>query len=137
MSTHEASGGHDEHAFEGEPVAALAADEPRTPGWLPALGAALFVAAAVWFLAISKGDDAAAAAVASASASAPVAEVTAQPAPPPPAPPSPAREPFRRAEPHPVAFDSAKPAAPPAPGNSALPLQIEKIRQKLRDKGGH
>ncbi len=42
---------HDDHAFDGEPTDVLAADEPRTPGWLPALGAVLFVSAAVAFLA--------------------------------------------------------------------------------------
>jgi hypothetical protein len=51
------SGSHDthaaadhDHAFDGEPTDELPADEPRTPGWLPVLGAALFAAAAVAFL---------------------------------------------------------------------------------------
>ena len=51
------SGSHDthaaadhDHAFDGEPPSELPADEPRTPGWLPALGMGLFVAAAVAFL---------------------------------------------------------------------------------------
>jgi hypothetical protein len=42
---------HDAHAFTGEPVDVLPADEPRTPGWLPLLGIALFTAAAIVFLA--------------------------------------------------------------------------------------
>ncbi len=45
-----AAADHD-HAFDGEPTDELPADEPRTPGWLPALGAVLFVSAAVMFLA--------------------------------------------------------------------------------------
>jgi hypothetical protein len=52
------SGSHDthaaidhDHAFDGEPTEVLGEDEPRTPGWLPALGAVLFVSAAVAFLA--------------------------------------------------------------------------------------
>jgi hypothetical protein len=52
------SGSHDthaaidhDHAFDGEPTEVLPEDEPRTPGWLPALGAVLFVSAAVAFLA--------------------------------------------------------------------------------------
>ena len=52
------SGSHDthaaadhDHAFDGEPTDELPADEPRTPGWIPALGAVLFVSAAVAFLA--------------------------------------------------------------------------------------
>jgi hypothetical protein len=42
---------HHDHAFDGEPIDVLPEDEPRTPGWLPALGAVLFVSAAVAFLA--------------------------------------------------------------------------------------
>lgn len=42
---------HHDHAFDGEPIEVLPADEPRTPGWVPALGAVLFVSAAVAFLA--------------------------------------------------------------------------------------
>jgi hypothetical protein len=45
-----ASADHD-HAFDGEPTNELPADEPRTPGWMPALGMILFVTAAVAFLA--------------------------------------------------------------------------------------
>jgi hypothetical protein len=41
---------HD-HDFDGEPTDVLPADEPRTPGWLPALGVVLFATAAVAFLA--------------------------------------------------------------------------------------
>jgi len=41
----------DAHAFTGEPIQVLPADEPRTPGWLPLLGIALFTGAAVIFLA--------------------------------------------------------------------------------------
>jgi Kinesin associated protein len=60
MST--APSGHDDHdpaaaadpghdAFDGEPTHVLAADEPRTPAWLPVLGLSLFAVGAVWFLA--------------------------------------------------------------------------------------
>ena len=47
---------HDEHAFDGDPATVLPADEPRTPGWIPALGVVLFLAAAIWLLADLKGD---------------------------------------------------------------------------------
>lgn len=43
------------HAFDGEPIKTLPADEPRTPGWLPALGLVLFVAAGVAYL-VTSGD---------------------------------------------------------------------------------
>lgn len=46
---------HDAHAFTGEPVEVLPADEPRTPGWLPLLGIALFTGAAVAFLVDQSG----------------------------------------------------------------------------------
>jgi hypothetical protein len=56
------SGPHDthaaidhDHAFDGEPTDVLAEDEPRSPAWLPALGAVLFVSAAVAFLATREG----------------------------------------------------------------------------------
>jgi hypothetical protein len=50
-ATHAAADHDHDHAFDGEPTDVLPADEPRTPGWLPALGIVLFVSAAVAFLA--------------------------------------------------------------------------------------
>lgn len=38
---------HEEEHFEAE----LAHDEPRTPGWLTAVGGVLFLLAIVWFIA--------------------------------------------------------------------------------------
>jgi hypothetical protein len=46
----------DDHAFDDTPASALPADEPRTPGWLPAVGLALLLAALVAVLA--SGDEA-------------------------------------------------------------------------------
>jgi Spy/CpxP family protein refolding chaperone len=58
-------------------------DEPKTPMWLPALGAALFVGVALWWAVTPSAPpivaDAAASAVASASAAAPVAVAAAAP----------------------------------------------------------
>jgi len=49
--SHDAPTAHDAHnAFDGEPATTLPAGEPRTPGWLPVLGLALFVSAGVYFL---------------------------------------------------------------------------------------
>jgi hypothetical protein len=62
------------HAFTGEPIRELPADEPRTPGWLPVLGVALFTLAAVYVLAghaTAEGGDGATNAVATAQADAP------------------------------------------------------------------
>ena len=85
---------HGSH-FDGEPTQELAPGEPRTPGWLPAVGLALFLGGGVAFL--TMGDDAAAApaGAASASAAAPAAAAPARPTPvvaaplPRPAPPPP------------------------------------------------
>jgi hypothetical protein len=67
---------HEVHAFDPQPVAALAADEPHTPLWLPAVGLLFFTVAGVIWL-VSASDDAtpdAAAPLASAPlASAPLA----------------------------------------------------------------
>lgn len=56
MTTH-ATADHDDahaahaHDFDGEPATELSPDEPRTPGWLPLVGAAVFTIVAVYFLA--------------------------------------------------------------------------------------
>ncbi len=52
MSTahHATADHHETHAFDDTPVQELSADEPRTPGWMPVLGLALFVVAAVAYL---------------------------------------------------------------------------------------
>lgn len=67
------------HDFDGEPVQELSAGEPRTPNWVPALGLAVFVVAAIGFL-ISAGDVAA-----TASPPQPAAAAQQRPATPPPA----------------------------------------------------
>lgn len=77
-------------------------DEPKTPMWLPGLGAALFVAAGLWW-AVTPGApppalDTAASASASASAPAPSPPpppATRQPSPPPPPPPPSSAQPLR------------------------------------------
>jgi hypothetical protein len=65
-SQHQGSGdggkdtAHDaDHAFDGEPVKALAADEPKTPGWLPLLGIALFIILGVYAIAGERDERAA------------------------------------------------------------------------------
>jgi hypothetical protein len=90
--------GHDvseAHAFTGEPVQVLPPDEPRTPGWVPLLGLALFTGAAIVLLAshgAAGAPDGAAVADAAITAVAvkPEQEAKApapQPRTPPPAPP--------------------------------------------------
>jgi hypothetical protein len=61
-ASHGPADGHGDHDhasdFDDEPTQELAPGEPRTPGWLPAVGLALFLAGGVAFLTMS--DDAAA-----------------------------------------------------------------------------
>jgi len=143
MSTHDAP---HEHAFDGEPVSALAADEPRTPGWLPALGGAIFVVAAVWFLAISKGDDtaaAAAAASASAAASAVAAPASAPAAPHPAAPPPEAgarpRSPVQPIKGPPFTREGAPAATPPPPASAVhkyTPEELARLKKAIQEHQG-
>ncbi|MCC6552079.1 MAG: hypothetical protein IT372_03525 [Polyangiaceae bacterium] len=115
-----AAGAHD-HDFDGEPARDLPADEPRTPGWIPAVGAALFVAAGVAFL-IDLGPAPAPEPPAKAPAAAP-APVRVEPRPQPPA--------------------AAPPATPPPPPSGSLkkltPEQMDMIKRQLersRKPGG-
>lgn len=55
----DAAEAHDDHAFDGEPARELGPGEPQTPAWIPAVGAALFVAAGIFFLVERKDADAA------------------------------------------------------------------------------
>jgi hypothetical protein len=98
---------HDVHVFTGEPVQVLPADEPRSPGWLPLLGIALFTGAAVVFLAGQSGP------------SVPVPAPVAKAAPPPPS-----------AAPAPVAAGSG--AAADAM-RKLSPEQIQQMRKRLEE----
>lgn len=87
---------HDDHAplHEGDdlPNHGTVLAEPRSPAWLPFLGAALAAVVLVWWLSTpSDAEEAAAAAAASASAAAAAAapEGEAKPTPPPTPPPAP------------------------------------------------
>jgi len=143
MSTEEAHGANahgtatanaDAHAFDDEPVHALSPDEPRTPNWVPALGAALFVAVGVWFLVTAKGDDATAGAAASASAS---AYVTAS-APANAAPAPPATNAARAAQPRQAVAPPSGAPARPAPSGSARRYtkeDLERMRKSIQ--GSH
>ena len=121
---HVAAAEHDAHeAFTGEPVTVLPADEPRTPGWLPLLGVALFTGAAVVFLtSFSSSPDAAQPAQAQPTTE-PVAAAVPQPAPqamparPPAEPirvPPPSPQQARRVEVRPQGPNPPQPAPPPA-----------------------
>jgi hypothetical protein len=100
---------HDE--FDPEPATELGADEPRTAGWLPIVGAGLFLIGGVVFL-VKQSDAAPGATSASASAS---AAKVASAAPNPNAPPT---DPAKRQE----LADQAKRRVPRLPASgSAMP----------------
>jgi hypothetical protein len=118
---------HDDHAFTGEPIQVLPADEPRTPGWLPLLGVALFTAAAVIFLA-GRGaapEAPAAAGALTAAAGAPAAPVVVRPERPRPGPPGTMGNPQR------------VPQTPPMPGAapSMRPVTPEQRQQLIQNLG--
>jgi hypothetical protein len=105
---------HDDHAFTGEPVQVLSPDEPRTPGWIPLLGLALFTAAAIAFLSSGSSADAPREGAAPAAAP-PTAADTPRP------PPS-----VRTLPPQPA----GRPGAAPA-GTQAQPRLTPEQRQQL------
>ncbi|MFP6684997.1 MAG: hypothetical protein VB934_09800 [Polyangiaceae bacterium] len=123
MNSHETQ--QDEHVFDPQPVATLAADEPRSPLWLPLVGLALFAAAGGWCLVT--GDEVGAAPAASTASSS--AE--------PPRPPGFAD----RVKLKPGALDRAKrgakvPARRPAPARGAKAAPRPRIRKIERRPDG-
>jgi hypothetical protein len=145
MSTHDAHGdasaaahGHDDHGFDGEPAREAPPDEPRTPGWLPALGAALFVCAGVYLLVSAKDEPAAQAATPQTAHAA-----EAQPAPAAMPRPQQAQQPQQQ-QAHPIrpppsftAHPVAGPGAGPGEPHKLDPAEIEKlIEQRRQQQGG-
>jgi hypothetical protein len=110
---------HDDHAFDGEPAQDIPADEPRTPGWIPALGAALFLAAGIAFIATLDGPAKGAAGPTGAAVAAP-----------PPAP-------VRVITPPPggaAAPGAAAPGADPAqPARRLNPEQMKDLQRRIQE----
>jgi hypothetical protein len=99
-------------------------DEPKTPLWLPVLGAALFVAVGLWWAVTPSASAVQADQAPSASASVAVAV-----SPPPPQPQVPENA---------ALVASARPVALPQPGSPAEE-RMKKIREQInpRAPGGH
>jgi hypothetical protein len=118
---HDAKDAAADHAFDGEPTHVLPPDEPRTPGWVPALGVLLFLTAVIAFL-IRSGSD--------AGASEPAAAA------PKPTHPAAAAEPVR-APPVPAGLQPSRPP-PAATGSSPVPMptpeQIQQIRRAIEER---
>jgi len=109
MSSAPSTHGHDApdtHAFTGEPVQVLPADEPPTPGWLPLVGLALFTGAAIVLL-VGHSNAEVAGAPAGAEAAPAAIAVTAP----------------------------ARPAAPPQPAMGANPRPTPDPMEQMRRNG--
>ena len=104
-----------------DPHAAPAEQEPQTPMWLPALGAALFIAVGLWWAVTPSAPPISADTAASASAPAPSVAMTAANAPPP------------------HAMPSGHPPAGAAQANPALEERMRKLREQvnMRNPAGH
>lgn len=86
--------GHDDHGhhdFDSSPAKELSPGEPRSPSWLPILGACLFLVGGVYFLVGQTSASTVGSASASATPSAKVAPAPSAKAPPKPAASAPAR----------------------------------------------
>lgn len=128
-ASHGPADGHGDHDhasdFDGEPTRELAPGEPRTPGWVPAVGLALFLAGGVAFLTM---DDDAATAPAQGAASA-VAAATAAPGQPSPGVvAAPLPRPSPQLLPSPAPADPA--GLPPGIGN-ITPQQRAELQKQL------
>ncbi len=124
-----AADAHDDHGFDGEPARELAPGEPMTPGWVPAVGGALFIGLALFGLLASS------------------AEGTTAPAPPSSATAAPEGTPPPRAVQLPSTMRPSRPdlppgqgAKPPADGAGSPPIkrltpqQIQEVQQRINDK---
>jgi hypothetical protein len=135
MSTAPTAGDHAHaHAFDGEPVQALPADEPRTPTWLPLLGLLLFVFAGVALLVTGdKPDENADKPAPSAAASPPPGTPTAQAANA-QAPSRPAAAVPQAPRPSPALQASGSPAATgSAPLVRLSPEQIQALQKQIEE----
>jgi hypothetical protein len=116
----DAHGADAHHDFDAEPARELSPGEPRTPGWVPALGLALFMGAGLVFLLRGADDSAAPEGKPATTASPPAAA--------PPAAP-------QRAIP---GAGQARPVPPPQGSQPNLqrlsPEQIQQIRQRVQER---
>lgn len=118
------SDAHDDHfgnAFDGDdlPPHVAVPDEPKSPLWLPFLGAGLLAVVLTWWLSTPTAEEearAAAAASASASASASGSNAEPPPSPPPPSPIPPTPQPALDDHNHPHPAGGPPPTPAGAPG---------------------
>ncbi len=125
----DAADAHHDHGFDGEPAKELGPGEPITPGWVPALGAVLFVGLALFGLLESRDSMGAGKPVASADVN--TAQTPAKPA---QQAPRPVQMPTR-----PQALPSTMQPPQNAPGSPEIrrlpPGEIKDVMERLKAKG--
>lgn len=128
-----AADAHHDHGFDGEPARELGPGEPMTPGWVPAVGGALFVGLATFGLLASHDEGAAAPAPPSSQTAA------AEAAPPPRAVQLPST--MRPSRPDlPTPGQGAAGAKPPADGAGSPPIkrlspqEIQEVQRRINEK---
>jgi len=120
--------GHHDH-FDNDPIQELPAEEPRTPGWIPVLGLALFFLAGTAWLVMGGSDD-------SDKPKAEAANVEAAPAAAPaPPPPNPAAQQAAPARPAPMPIGSGGLRQLTPEQAAQIQKQIEAMKA-LREKQG-
>jgi hypothetical protein len=124
---HDAS---DHDHFDNEPIKELPADEPRTPGWIPILGLALFFLAGTAFLVMGRSDEDAAP---KAEAAPVAAQPVAQPAPQPPPNPGVQAAPPQKPTPAPIGSGGLRQLSPEQA--QAIQKQIDAIRAQRGGQG--
>lgn len=110
-----------------DPHAVPLDDEPRTPLWLPALGAAIFVAAALWWAVTPSSTTAAAEGAASASASAAAAA--------PPAATPQAAPPAQAAAAAVPGVPGGRPVLAPGMASAETQQRLREIQQRMKPAG--
>jgi len=117
----DAADAHHDHDFDGEPAKELSPDEPHTPGWVPLLGAALFVLGGVYFLMQGDGGS-------GGSGAATTQQTVAMPQQPRPA--QPLQAPARAGQPG----QAAPAGSDPAPAVKKLtPDQVKDLQKKIQE----
>lgn len=111
-----------------DPHAAQVDDEPRTPMWLPALGAAIFVGAALWWAVTPSSAAPPAEGAASASGSAAAAAAA------PPAPRAGAPQPNVAATAQ--AVQPGRPVLAPGMASADTQERLRQIRERMKAPGG-
>lgn len=131
----DAADAHHDHDFDGEPAKELGPDEPQTPGWLPLVGAAVFVLGAVLFLMMRDGEPSGAGEDDHAGhGHAPAQQTVAVPQPPRPAQAQPPRPTLAQPRPGAGAPGQAQPGDSALPNVKRLtPDQVKDLQKRIQE----